>query len=336
MGRRKKKSQNDDSFDEEMAIEIYRKRKSFEKPENTGLETVFESEGKDKDEKNENEPVNGKKARAQRATKPKQGLQPKLRMINTQPYYLEDEDKTVHRKKQITKLFKGRKKFKWKGLTAKQEEKLFLTISEKTDTDIDTEEEEGEDEENVVDQAGTTPFIINDSTPSLRKLSSSLLKSEQQIDESSSFHTPLSSFSSSENIGPLEIDVNTIKEADDFLGPLGFSDDEDTGTIQSTFKKLKVAKAEKENVVRDNDRRKSKITKVRRSSRLFRGQNQPPTDESSNLGTVYHDMEVETKTSNRNSRRRSSRPKVQDLVMSSPQEPSPSEEAMRLYVETND
>ena len=135
MGRRKKtpKKSNDDSFDEELAIEIYRKRKSYERPENTGLETVLESEGKD-----EEKPESSTRVRAQRASRPQQGVQPKLRMINTQPYYLEDDDKTVLRKKQIAKLFKGRKKFKWKGLTTKQEDKLFLAISEKPDTDVDT------------------------------------------------------------------------------------------------------------------------------------------------------------------------------------------------------
>ena len=135
MGRRKKtpKKSNDDSFDEELAIEIYRKRKSYERPENTGLETLLESEGKD-----EEKPENSTRVRAQRASRPQQGVQPKLRMINTQPYYLEDDDKTVLRKKQIAKLFKGRKKFKWKGLTTKQEDKLFLAISEKPDTDVDT------------------------------------------------------------------------------------------------------------------------------------------------------------------------------------------------------
>ena len=105
MGRRKKtpKKSNDDSFDEELAIEIYRKRKSYERPENTGLETVLESEGKD-----EEKPENSTRVRAQRASKSQQGVQPKLRMINTQPYYLEDDDKTVLRKKQIAKLFKGK------------------------------------------------------------------------------------------------------------------------------------------------------------------------------------------------------------------------------------
>ena len=95
MGRRKKRSQNDDSFDEELAIEIYKKRKSFERPENKGLETVFEGEaGKENEaeEKSENSPKT--KVRAPRASKAK--LQPKLRMINTQAYYIEDSDKSVH------------------------------------------------------------------------------------------------------------------------------------------------------------------------------------------------------------------------------------------------
>ena len=341
MGRRKKtpKKSNDDSFDEELAIEIYRKRKSYERPENTGLETVLESEGKD-----EEKPESSTRVRAQRASRPQQGVQPKLRMINTQPYYLEDDDKTVLRKKQIAKLFKGRKKFKWKGLTTKQEDKLFLAISEKPDTDVDTsidtdKEEDQEEKENLVVKTGTTPFIVNEST-SLGSLS------ESRIDESLSFHTPLSSFASNTPLTEktkattlekndqveVKIDVNTIKEADDFLGPLGFSDDEDSQSF--TFKSIKVKKAEKENVQKDNDRRKSKITKVRRSSRLFRGQNPPSlTENTNNLGSSYHDMEIENKPCNRNSRRRSSKPKVPEFAMPSPKEPSTSDEALCLNVE---
>merc|ERR1711971_941083 len=118
--------------------------------------------------------------------------------------------------------------------------------------------EDQEEKENVAVKTGTTPFIVNEST-SLGSLS------ESRIDESLSFHTPLSSFASNTpltektNATTLEknddvevkIDVNTIKEADDFLGPLGFSDDEDSQSF--TFKTIKVKKAEKENVQKDND-----------------------------------------------------------------------------------
>ena len=51
------------------------------------------------------------------------------------------------------------------------------------------------------------------------------------------------------------------------------------------------------------------------------------------LGSSYHDMEIENKPCNRNSRRRSSKPKVPELVMPSPKEPSPADEALCLYVE---
>ena len=63
----------------------------------------------------------------------------------------------------------------------------------------------------------------------------------------------------------------------------------------------------KKEIAKD-DRRKSKITKVRRSSRLFRGQNSLPlmdvSDQSSNLGSVFQDVEVQEKKVK--SRRRSS------------------------------
>jgi len=313
MGRRKKRSQNDDSFDEELAIEIYKKRKSFERPENKGLETVFEGEAGKENETSENSPK--AKVRAPRASKAK--LEPKLRMISTQAYFIEDSDKSVHRKKQTAKLFKGRRKPKWKGLTAKQEEKLIQKIVEKTDTDIDTEEEEEEELRSSKNGAKVEklPFIVNET------LSTS---SEGQINESLSFHTPPDSFhtppsslakAKDDVIQEIEFDENTIKEADAFLGPLGFSDDEDDSSNQSTFKTLKVDKNEKETAVRKNDRRKSKITSVRRSSRLFRGQNSLPltdvTDQSNNLGSVFQDVEVEEKSTK--SRRRSSRPKVPEM-----------------------
>jgi len=310
MGRRKKRSQNDDSFDEELAIEIYKTRKSFERPENKGLETVFEGDLGKENEAGENS-ENNVKARAPRASKNK--LQPKLRTISTQPYWVEDEEKSVLRKKQTAKLFKGRRKPKWKGLTSKQEEKLMQKIIDKPDTDIDTEPEE-EVEEPKSSKKGANvdklPFIVNDSI---------LRSSEGQTDESSSFHTPpsfntpptLSLAESTKNdviqAEELEIDENTIKEADAFLGPLGFSDDEDDTSNLSNFKNSVKMEKNKKEIAKD-DRRKSKITKVRRSSRLFRGQNSLPlmdvSDQSSNLGSVFQDVEVKEKKVK--SRRRSS------------------------------
>ena len=38
----------------------------------------------------------------------------------------------------------------------------------------------------------------------------------------------------------IEIDENTIKEADAFLGPLGFSDDEDSENLSNFNKTLKM------------------------------------------------------------------------------------------------
>lgn len=316
MGRRKKRSQSDDSFDEELAIEVYKKRKSFERPKNKGLETVFEGESGKENEVGE-KLENNTRGRAPRAAKAK--FLPKLRQISTQPYWTEDEEKSALRKKQTAKLFKGRKKPKWKGLTAKQEEKLMQKIIDKTDTDVDTEEEE-EIEEKRISKDGANvenlPFIVNES--SLRSTS------EGQTDESLSFHTP-SSFNTHISLAQataedkllqaeeIEIVENTIKEADAFLGPLGFSDDEDSENLSNFNKTLKMEKTKKD--IAKDDRRKSNITKVRRSSRLFRGQTSVPlmdiTDQSNNLGSVFQDVEVEEKSTK--SRRRSSRPKVADL-----------------------
>ena len=104
MGRRKKRSQSDDSFDEELAIEVYKKRKSFERPKNKGLETVFEGESGKENEVGE-KLENNTRGRAPRAAKAK--FLPKLRQISTQPYWTEDEEKSALRKKQTAKLFKG-------------------------------------------------------------------------------------------------------------------------------------------------------------------------------------------------------------------------------------
>jgi hypothetical protein len=130
MGRRKSvpnKQSNvtkDDSFDEETAIEIYGKG-NFEAPVNQGLETVFEVDENDENGQNRMQgPVRASKAK----------LQPKLRLLISQPYFIEDKDKEILRRKQTAKLFKGRKKFKWNGLSEKQEAALLTSIAEKDDT----------------------------------------------------------------------------------------------------------------------------------------------------------------------------------------------------------
>ena len=257
-GGRRKKNDNNDSFDEESAKEIYGKQ-HFEAPVNKGLETVLESEaGVDKAE------------RSSRATKGK--LQPKLRLLTSQPYFLEDKEKSALRRKQTTKLFKGRKKIKWKGLTSKQEEKLLNVITEKSDT-----EEDDSDVENAMPPP-PLPAVADD-----EKLGETL----NEIESTASCNSSIAE----------EIDQK-IKDADDFFGPLGFSDDDMEEDISQTRKNNQ----ENSTIAVDN-RRKSVLTKVRRSSRFFRGAGAGPLKNlTNNLGSVYQDVEIEERSSHRRSK----------------------------------
>ena len=247
MGRRKKKIIKDDSFDEELAIEIYGKQK-YEAPVNEGLETIFDEED----------------PRRPRASKAK--LQPKLRMVTSNPYFLEDTEKDTLRKKQVGKLFKGRKKIKWKGLTTKQEEKLLKTIADKSDTEEDTDIEL-EQNDAVQDEIASR---------ATEEIASQAVDATIQKGENN------------------EIDEN-IKDADAFLGPLGFGDDENDSSFKSNLGK------ENTKLI-SNDRRKSTISKVRRSSRFFRCPNLPLTDQTNTLGSVYQDVEIEDRRASRRSR----------------------------------
>ena len=112
-------SKKDDSFDEELAIQIYG-QKDYDAPENKGLETVIEV-------KNENEVENNTNSRSRNRIGKASGFQPQLRMMTRtgQHYLYDDREKEILRKKQVNKLFKGRKKMKWKGLSAKQENHLI-------------------------------------------------------------------------------------------------------------------------------------------------------------------------------------------------------------------
>jgi len=65
----------------------------------------------------------------------------------------------LQRKKQSAKLFKGRKKKpKWKGLNAKQEEKLLNVIANKSDT----EDESILEEPLTPRMSDPKPFIISE------------------------------------------------------------------------------------------------------------------------------------------------------------------------------
>ena len=276
MGRKKGKSSTvdgNDSFDEELAKSIYGKQE-FEAPIDQGLSTLLEAE----DERPVSQTQAGRPARSSKA-----GLLPQPRKITSQPFYIQDQDKDVLRKKQVAKLFKGRRKDKpkWKGLSAKKESFLLKLIEEKPNTSDESESET----EDSPSRKPLLPFIINNSedlNSRVNGIENSSRKRQEEMHQN-------------------------IKDADAFLGPLGFSDDEDEDEGSSAFKNWRLASEDKENVAKNKDRRKSKITKVRRSSRLFKGVSssnnpQPSANENeTNYGSVYTSVEITEKKVGRKS-----------------------------------
>merc|ERR1712156_175699 len=107
-------------------------------------------------------------------------------MTRTGQHYLyEDKEKFNLRKKQSSKLFKGRKKIKWKGLTPQQEVNLMELIANKSETESSSsssEEEEEEDMSTDQDPNNQMPFIMTDCNES----SSLSLTSSISLKESSS------------------------------------------------------------------------------------------------------------------------------------------------------
>ena len=276
MGRKKAKSSKkdgNDSFDEELAKSIYGKQE-FEAPIDRGLSTLLEAE----DERPVSETQAARPARSSKA-----GLLPQPRKITSQPFYIQDQDKDVLRKKQVAKLFKGRRKDKpkWKGLSAKKEEALLKLIADKTAT---SDESESETEDSPLRER-MMPFIINNSEDLDNRVSGIENSSQKRQEE---MH-------------------QNIRDADAFLGPLGFSDDDDENEEEesSAFKNWRLASEDKENVAKNKDRRKSKITKVRRSSRLFKGvsssNNAQPSTNETNYGSVYTSVEITEKKVGRKS-----------------------------------
>ena len=284
MGRKKGKSNKkdlNDSFDEELAKRIYGKQE-YEAPLEQGLSTVLETDKEQDDVQNNL----GRPARSSKAE-----LLPQPRKITSQPFYIQDKDKDVLRKKQVAKLFKGRRKDKpkWKGLSAKKEEALFKIIAEKPDTSEDESEPEVEEEEDI--PAPLMPFIVTEDKENVESRLSGINTVESSVSRK-------------------RHEEKMIKDADAFLGPLGFSDDEDDEVDEaSAFKQWRMASDDKENVAKSKDRRKSKITKVRRSSRLFKGSSNTSSTSSSNsvlsdetnLGSIYQSVEVTEKTVGRRS-----------------------------------
>lgn len=273
MGRKKSKSQkkdSNDSFDEELAKSIYGKQE-YEAPIDQGLSTLLEADTSGE------EPAqrSGRPARSAKAD-----LLPQTRKITSQPFFIQDADKDALRKKQVAKLFKGRRKDKpkWKGLSAKKEEALLKLIAEKPETSEDESSDNEIEISPITKRLPLMPFIINDN--------------ENLEDDKKG---PSVSVENSSRKRQEEMHQN-IKDADAFLGPLGFSDDDDVDDgEENAFKNWRLATQDKENVAKNKDRRKSKITKVRRSSRLFKGTSSSSAEES-NYGSVYQSVEVTEKT----------------------------------------
>ena len=307
MGRRKSKSTKkdlNDSFDEEVAKKIYGKQE-YEAPLEQGLSTILEA-----DKELDGNVQNGRPARSSKAE-----LLPQPRKLTSQPFYIQDQDKDVLRKKQVAKLFKGRRKDKpkWKGLSAKKEEALFKIIAEKTDTSEDESEPEEE-----MQPASLIPYIVTDDKENsesrlsggIENIDSSSQKPYFVADDNDKDNLESRLSDRIENIEgssrKLQEEMHqNIKDADAFFGPLGFSDEEDEEVgEESSFKQWRLASDDKENVTKNKDRRKSKITKVRRSSRFFKGSsnttNSVLSDET-NLGSIYQSVEISEKTVGRRS-----------------------------------
>ena len=126
------KNSNNDSFDEELAKQIYSQpNTNYEAPENQGLGTILEVNESSEVSTAENSSRNPRN-RTNKAILP-----PQLRMMTRtgQHYLYEDKEKFSLRKKQSSKLFKGRKKIKWKGLTPQQEVNLMEMIADKSETE---------------------------------------------------------------------------------------------------------------------------------------------------------------------------------------------------------
>ena len=126
----KTESSKNDSFDEELAKQIYSQpNTNYEAPENQGLGTILEV--------NESEAQSADSSRNPRNRNGKAILPPQLRMMTRtgQHYLYEDKEKFNLRKKQSSKHFKGGKKIKWKGLTPQQEVNLMELIANKSETE---------------------------------------------------------------------------------------------------------------------------------------------------------------------------------------------------------
>ena len=177
-----KKNQNDDSFDEEAAAEFYSAKEPYEPPVNKGLETIIESRDRENDS-----PIASTSRPRNRGGK--SGFSAKLRMMERtgQHYLYEDKEKDALRKKQVTKMFKGRKKPKWKGLTAKEETKLFELIANKSET----EESDDEDSYSDLGNDNQMPFIMVENDSSVLRSS----RSSSSLNSTSKFQTPKESFS---------------------------------------------------------------------------------------------------------------------------------------------
>jgi hypothetical protein len=87
------------------------------------------------------------------------------RFLKKSEYWLEDRVKTRHRAKMTTKAFKGRERFRVKGLSAEQEQKLINLIEESDRYSAATDEEEMA--ERGANERLETPVELRPTTPKL-------------------------------------------------------------------------------------------------------------------------------------------------------------------------
>ncbi len=118
-----------------------KERSEFEQPDPTELETIFEAELVAKRRGMDDTGLVLGKNRSRRT------------LDAAAKYWLEDKDKTKHRALMTAKAYKGRKRFKLKGLTKEQESKLETLVQERL---AEQEQEEQMEKEMQAPQSGNT------------------------------------------------------------------------------------------------------------------------------------------------------------------------------------
>ncbi len=174
-----------------------RERAEFDPPGPKELETIFEG--------TEGSPVKGA---AQPPQRPRRGAAAvgglalgkykSRRVLEASKYWLEDKDKSRHRAQMTAKACKGKKKFKVKGLSAKQEGKLIELL----ESQQQEEEEENEVEEEVENKAEENVEL--EKTPETTKMETPFVTpSEEAPPENKSISLPSPAIFAAANATPV-------------------------------------------------------------------------------------------------------------------------------------